>query len=158
VCATVEGVASCGIRGEQVAEAGLEQDGVCPKAEFYFERGGVCVRGLACTLIVLYVPSKVGRRRAGTVVACVITVGESLMELRSCSSCTPAALCRVDMRIECCCHRRASAESCSRFVSLTRGGLGRDGDRRSKERRTRPKRGFSQEHTMSKARARQSLW
>jgi hypothetical protein len=36
VCATVERVASCGIRGEQVAEVGLGRGGVCPRAKFYF--------------------------------------------------------------------------------------------------------------------------
>jgi hypothetical protein len=51
---TVEGVVSCGIRGEQVAKAGLG-------------RGGVCARGLACAPVVLYIPPEVGRRRVGTV-------------------------------------------------------------------------------------------
>jgi hypothetical protein len=70
-------MASYGIRGEKEAEARLGRGGVCPKAEFYFGRGGVCVRRLACTLVVLYVPSRVSRRRAGTVVTCVIIVGEA---------------------------------------------------------------------------------
>jgi hypothetical protein len=99
-CATVEGVAFCGICREWVDETGLGRARVCPKVEFYFRRGGVCARGLACAPVVLYVPSKVGRRRAGTVVACVIIVGESLTGLRSCRSCTPAALRGVGMRIE----------------------------------------------------------
>jgi hypothetical protein len=36
VHAIVEGVASCGICGEQVAEVGLGRGRVYPKAEFYF--------------------------------------------------------------------------------------------------------------------------
>jgi hypothetical protein len=41
VCHTIEGVASCGIRGEQVAKAGHGR-GVCSEAEVGFERGGTC--------------------------------------------------------------------------------------------------------------------
>jgi hypothetical protein len=77
VCATIEGVASCGIHEKQVAEAELGRGGVCPEAGVDFERDGVCARGPACTLVILYVPSGVGRRRAGIVVACVIIVGEA---------------------------------------------------------------------------------
>jgi hypothetical protein len=61
VCATVEGVASCGIHEEQVAEVGVGRGGVCPKTRFYFGRSGVCDRGLACTLVVLYVTLGVDR-------------------------------------------------------------------------------------------------
>jgi hypothetical protein len=68
VRAIVEGVASCGIRGEHVAEAG-------PKVDF--ERGRVCARGPSYALVILCVPSRVGRQRARTVVACVIVVGEA---------------------------------------------------------------------------------
>jgi hypothetical protein len=48
----VEGVASCGIRGEQVAEARLGQGGVCPEVEAGFGRGGACTRGPTHTFIV----------------------------------------------------------------------------------------------------------
>ena len=57
VCAIVEGVPSCKIRGEQVAEAGLGRSRVCPEAGAYFGRGRVCARGPAYTLVVLYIPS-----------------------------------------------------------------------------------------------------
>jgi hypothetical protein len=40
--AIVEGVASRGIRGEQVAEAGLGRGRVCSEAKFDFGRGRVC--------------------------------------------------------------------------------------------------------------------
>jgi hypothetical protein len=100
---TVEGVASYGVREEQVAEARLEQGRVYPEAELYFERGGVCARGLAYASVALYVPSGVDSRRAGTVVACIIMVGESLTGSRSCCSCTHATLRGVGMRIECRC-------------------------------------------------------
>jgi hypothetical protein len=66
VHATIEGVASYRIRGEQVAKVG-----------FYFEQGRVCARGLAYTIVVLYVPSGVSRRCEGTVVTCVIIIGGS---------------------------------------------------------------------------------
>jgi hypothetical protein len=49
---TVEGVVSCRIREEQVAEARLEQGGVCPEAEVGFGRGKVCARGPTCALVV----------------------------------------------------------------------------------------------------------
>jgi hypothetical protein len=137
-----EGVASCGIREERVAEAGLGRGRVYLEAEFYFGRDRVCARDLACTFVVLYVPSGVGRRCAGTVVACVIIVGESLTRLRSCYSCAPTSLCGLGVRIECCCPRR----SCPGFVSLTRGGLERGWGRRSVVRGPRPRRGFSREH------------
>jgi hypothetical protein len=77
VRATVEGVASYGIRGEQVAEAELWRGGVCLEAGIDFGRGRVCVREPACTLIVLYVPSGVDKWPAGIVVARVIIVGEA---------------------------------------------------------------------------------
>jgi hypothetical protein len=73
---TVKRLASHGICGEQVAEAMLRPGGVCPKAEVDFRQGRVCVRGPACTLIILCVPTGVGRLRAGIVAACVIVVGE----------------------------------------------------------------------------------
>lgn len=69
------------IHGEQVAEARLGLGGVYPDAEFYFGRDGVYARDLARTFVILYVPLEVGRRRAWTVVACVIIVGESLIGL-----------------------------------------------------------------------------
>jgi hypothetical protein len=52
VCIIVEGVASRGIRGEQVAEVRLEQGRVCPEDQVGLEQGGVCTRGPACALIV----------------------------------------------------------------------------------------------------------
>jgi hypothetical protein len=52
VCDTVEGVASCGIHGEQVAEARLGRGRVCPEDEVGFVRGGVCTRGPAHTFVV----------------------------------------------------------------------------------------------------------
>jgi hypothetical protein len=48
----------------QVAEVGLERGGVGSEAEVDFGRGRVYARGLACTFVVLYVPSGVGRQRA----------------------------------------------------------------------------------------------
>jgi hypothetical protein len=64
VCTTVEGVVSCGVQKEQVAKAGHGRGRACPEAKVDFGRGGVCVRRHAYTLIVSYVPSGVGRRRA----------------------------------------------------------------------------------------------
>jgi hypothetical protein len=49
---TVEGVASCEIRGEQVVKAGLGRGGVCFEAEAGFDRGGVCAQGQAHTYFV----------------------------------------------------------------------------------------------------------
>jgi hypothetical protein len=65
-----------GFAGEQVAEAKF-----CLEGEFCFGRDGVCARGPFCTPVILRVPSGVGRRRACTMVARVITVGESLIRL-----------------------------------------------------------------------------
>jgi hypothetical protein len=64
VCTTVEGVVSCRIRTEQVAEARHGRGGACPEAEVDVGQGGVCAQMPAYTLIVSYVPSGVGRRRA----------------------------------------------------------------------------------------------
>jgi hypothetical protein len=77
VRATVEGLASYGIRGEKVGKAGLGRGRVCTKAEVDFWQGRVCAREPSCTLIVLYFPPGVGRRFAGTVVTCIIIVGEA---------------------------------------------------------------------------------
>jgi hypothetical protein len=56
------------------------------------------------------------------------------------------------MCIECSYRLRTSAESCLGVVFLTRDGLERGGDSGSGERRPRPIRGFSREHTLSKGR------
>jgi hypothetical protein len=48
---TVEGVASCGIRREQVAEAELGRGGICFEAQTDFRRGVVSSRGLARALL-----------------------------------------------------------------------------------------------------------
>ena len=45
VHATVEGVASCGIREEQVAKAGLRRGGVCPETRFYFGEAEFATEG-----------------------------------------------------------------------------------------------------------------
>jgi hypothetical protein len=88
------------IRWEQVAKAGLGPGEVYPDAEFYFGRDGVYARDLASTFVVLYVPLGVSRRRAWTMVACVIIVGECLTRPQSCYSCTPTTLRGLGMRIE----------------------------------------------------------
>lgn len=75
-------LASRGIRVEQVAEVGLGRDGVCSEGESCVEHGKVCARGLVCTPVVLHVQLGVDKRRAITVVARVITNGESLIRLR----------------------------------------------------------------------------
>jgi hypothetical protein len=62
----------------------------CPEGEFRFGRDRVCARWLVYSPVVLRFPSGVGRWRACTVVACVITIGESLTRVRSCCPCTPA--------------------------------------------------------------------
>jgi hypothetical protein len=49
---TVEGVASCGIRGDQVAEAGLGRGRVCLEVEAGYGRDGACARGSARTFVV----------------------------------------------------------------------------------------------------------
>jgi hypothetical protein len=68
-----------------------------------FGRDRVCSRGLTC-ILVLYLPSRVSRRRAAwTVVACVIIVGESMTGPRSCCSYTPAGLHGLGTHIECGC-------------------------------------------------------
>jgi hypothetical protein len=65
---TVEGVASCGIHGELVAEAGLGRGGVYFESEDDFKRGVVSfeVHPTLCRMRVLL---GVGTRRGGTVAA-----------------------------------------------------------------------------------------
>jgi hypothetical protein len=48
---TVEGVAYCGIRGEQVAEVGLGRGGVCPETKVGFERGRALPEGRLVLLL-----------------------------------------------------------------------------------------------------------
>lgn len=71
-----------GFAWEQVVEVGLGRDGVCSEGESCVEHGKVCARGLVCTPVVLHVQLGVDKRRAITVVARVITNGESLIILR----------------------------------------------------------------------------
>jgi hypothetical protein len=79
-------------------------------------------------------------------------VGESLIGLWFCCSYTLAALCGVDMCIECCFNRRTSAESCLGFVLLTRGGLGRGRDCSFWGERTSAGTRILREHTPSEGR------
>jgi hypothetical protein len=72
---TVEGVASCGIRGEQVAEARLGRGEVCPEVEAGYGRDEACIRGPACTFVVCMSHQELAGS-VGAVTACVIVVSE----------------------------------------------------------------------------------
>jgi hypothetical protein len=110
---------SAGFAGEQVAEAGLGRGGVCPEGEPYVRRDRIYARGLVRDLVILYVPSRSCRRRACTVVTCVIMFGEPLTRPRSCCHCTLAALRGVGTRIECGCPPAAFGRALPQVLSLS---------------------------------------
>jgi hypothetical protein len=72
---TVEGVASYRIRGEQVAESGLGEVEFVPRPWSTSGKAEFVPKGQFALLSYVH-PAGVGRRRAGTVVACVIVVVE----------------------------------------------------------------------------------
>jgi hypothetical protein len=126
-----------GFTREQVAEARLGRDRVCPEDESSIGRDGVCARGLVYAPIVLHAPLGDGRRRACTVVARIIIVGETLTRPWSSCHCMQAGLSGLGTRIECGCPLVVFGRPYLEIILLAQGRLKRAKHHRSEVRRTR---------------------
>jgi hypothetical protein len=102
-CATVDEVASCGSHGGVGSQGrAWARQKRYPRSSSASSEAEFCTRGSVYPSVVLDVPSGDGRRRARTV-AYVQPCCWAWTRPWSCCHCTPVALCRVGMCIECGC-------------------------------------------------------